>query len=407
MKFILCVLAMFVSSTLAQDLVQVVCAQDSITAKIKKQVVQTAGYTIDDIHLNGNDCVFDQEDEEFYIKVISPLGACQTHQKVNETHVVYSNTISTVTTGPNFEVVIGPRANQKVLSARIRCTYRIDLNVSTMFIPNITIVDIPIPDAFGIGEFQASMSLFTDATYSTPYTEPPTLAADETLFVGVTLLGTISEDIFLLIQDCWGTISNDPNALPRYPLVADGCAIPTAGDGGVQVTRNGDSHQGTWNSPVFKFVGGSEQYDNVWLHCDLQLCINKPCMPTCPAKRRKRRDVDGETETKKIWGPGDFTDQHIITLGPISKLTIESVPDNQIKVSYVEVDPDTYIPVKHQSNPNDRTVWNPTVIAVIAVMGSLAVICVVLAIVVIAVRSRRRSDDGITLGGIGNKGFVA
>lgn len=30
---------------------------------------------------------------------------------------------------------------------------------------------------------------------------------------------------------------------------------------------------------MFKFVGGDEDYSAVWLHCDLQICINRECQP--------------------------------------------------------------------------------------------------------------------------------
>ena len=40
--------------------------------------------------------------------------------------------------------------------------------------------------------------------------------------LGVTLLGDVSDDIYLLMEDCWGTVSDDPDSLPKYPLIGDG-----------------------------------------------------------------------------------------------------------------------------------------------------------------------------------------
>ena len=41
-----------------------------------------------------------------------------------------------------------------------------------------------MPDAFGSGEFEAMMAIYTDNTYQTPYSSPPVMEADATLYVG-------------------------------------------------------------------------------------------------------------------------------------------------------------------------------------------------------------------------------
>nr|XP_002128898.1 uromodulin-like [Ciona intestinalis]XP_009859756.1 uromodulin-like [Ciona intestinalis] len=411
MKSVFLVLGMLVAAAIAQDVVQVVCSQASITAKIQKEVVTSAGYTKEDVHLNDRQCPFDSEEELFFVKVISPLSSCGTHLTANDTHVVFTNSISTVDTGPTFPygVVVGPQANEKVLSAFIKCTYRIDLNVSTMFIPNITIIPIQIPDAFGIGEFRAAMALYTDNTYLTAYSSPPVMEPEETLYVGVTLIGDVSSDVYLLMKECWGTVSDSPGASPQYPLVQEGCAVASSGDGAVRVTQNGVSHQGMWNSPVFKFVGNDPSFENVWLHCNLQICINRNCEPTC-AKRR-RRSVDNEG--RPIWGPADHTSPHVITVGPITRLIVETVPQNETRTTYENRGPNREPhPILLTNTPTHQTNnlgWSSghTVILV-SVLGGLALICVMLALIVVIMRIRgRTSNTGFDLAGNSNKSYVA
>ena len=41
-----------------------------------------------------------------------------------------------------------------------------------------------MPDAYGAGEFEATMNIFTDSTYREPYIDPPILNPDETIYVG-------------------------------------------------------------------------------------------------------------------------------------------------------------------------------------------------------------------------------
>ena len=41
-----------------------------------------------------------------------------------------------------------------------------------------------MPDAFGAGEFRATMNIFTDSTYRNAYIDPPILNPDEIIYVG-------------------------------------------------------------------------------------------------------------------------------------------------------------------------------------------------------------------------------
>ena len=49
-----------------------------MTARIQKDVVVNAGYSLDDLHLNDDTCVFTVDDGEFFEREISPLSSCGT-----------------------------------------------------------------------------------------------------------------------------------------------------------------------------------------------------------------------------------------------------------------------------------------------------------------------------------------
>ena len=85
------------------------------------------------------------------------------------------------------------------------------------------------------------MSLYTDATYRIPYATPPILSAEETLYVGELIKKVFSVDqlnrklvegvnivdeasplTYLLVERCWGTVYEDPDSTPSYPLIEDG-----------------------------------------------------------------------------------------------------------------------------------------------------------------------------------------
>merc|ERR1712096_68699 len=245
------------------------------------------------------------------VSVISPLTACETYFTVNETHVQFTNTISSMETGKTYPlgVVVGPQKTANVLSAFISCTYRIDLRVSTLFFPNITVIPIRVPKTFGDGEFKVAMSLYTDATYRTPYIDPPTLQADEVLF-------------------------------------DDGCPIANKGNNEIKITQNGISHQSLWRAPVFKFVGGDEDYSAVWLHCDLQICINRECQPSCERRRKRRNTLNRNSDM--YYGPSDFQTPNIISIGPLRRL-LQPITNDTVNLLILEQPkPEVIYPQEYQ-----------------------------------------------------------
>jgi len=388
----------------SQDVVEVECGQDAITAKIQKEVVESSGYNQGDIHLNDKSCSFDGEEGEFYVSVISPLTSCETFYTVNETHVQFSNTISSMDTGDTFPlgVVVGAQKSKNVLSAFIACTYRIDLRVSTLFFPNITVIPIRVPDTFATGEFKVAMSLYTDATYRTPYIDPPTLQPDETLFVGVNIVNEASPDIYLLIERCWGTVTDDSEALPSYPLIDDGCPIASKGNNEIRITQNGISHQSLWRAPVFKFVGADEDFTSVWLHCDLQICINRECEPTC-AKRRRRRSIDGTN--LNFYGPENFEGgPNIISIGPLKRI-FQTAKNDSVNLLILEQPSSQVIyPTGLNTPPQDNTM---TVAVVVGVLGALALVSIILALFLLLIKIRNRpSQQGFDMSGAENKAYA-
>jgi len=404
MRNVIATLLLLLASVNSQDVVEVECGQDAITAKIQKEVVTSSGYEKEDIHLNDNSCLFDGEDGEFFVSVISPLTACETYFTVNETHVQFTNTISSMETGKTYPlgVVVGPQKTANVLSAFISCTYRIDLRVSTLFFPNITVIPIRVPKTFGDGEFKVAMSLYTDATYRTPYIDPPTLQADEVLFVGVNIVNEASPDVYLLIEKCWGTTTDDADGIPSYPLIDDGCPIANKGNNEIKITQNGISHQSLWRAPVFKFVGGDEDYSAVWLHCDLQICINRECQPSC-ARRRKRRNALNRN-SDMYYGPSDFQTPNIISIGPLRRL-LQPITNDTVNLLILEQPkPEVIYPQEYPSKAGDNTM---TVAIVVGVLGALALVSIILALFLLLIKIRNRpNNSGFNMTGKENQAYA-
>lgn len=358
-------LPVFLALVHCQEDVQVSCDPDTMQIRITKALVDTTGFSGSDVHLKDSSCIFgESEDDQYYMYSISPLTACNTELKLNTTHVEYKNKLVAGSEDDVFQkgaVIVGTQdtRNRQALSAKLRCVFPVELMVSTAFLPNISHVTIPLPDVFGTGSFMASMSLFKSAAYAEAYVSNPQLNTGDALFIGVQLLGKVTDDIYLRMERCWATPTADSDSSTSFPLIEDGCSDQYATSQGLIVSVNGDETFGRFEVPVFKFVA----YSAVWLHCDLQICIAEPCQPVC--NRRKRRST-----RKNGYGPADWEESHLISLGPIVR--IDEVPEVIIE-DVEEFDYENF------GEETDKAVFTPFHVAVLSALIAVSALCVTLA----------------------------
>jgi hypothetical protein len=191
MRAMLCILAL-VPTILAQDDVQVDCTPDHMEIRVTKVVVETMGFASTDVHLEDQECKFDEEetgDGQFYVYRMSPLTACGTEVKLNGTHVEYKNKLIAGNDASVLEkgaVIVGTAdsTSRQTLAAKLKCLFPVELMVSTAFLPNISHVTIPLPPAYGIGKFMATMHLYKTDQYLETYQSNPQLNTGDYLNVG-------------------------------------------------------------------------------------------------------------------------------------------------------------------------------------------------------------------------------
>jgi len=349
----------------SQEDVQVSCDPDVMEIRITKALVDTSGFTGSDVHLKDTECTFDEstEDDQYYMYRISPLTSCGTELKLNTSHVEYKNKLVAGNEADVIEkgtVIVGTSGNKdrQSLSAKLKCAFPVELMVSTAFLPNISHVTIPLPDVFGTGSFMASMTLFKTALYQEAFTTNPRLSTGDDLYVGVQLLGSVTDDIFLRMQRCWATPTAESDSETQFPLIDTGCPDSYAAQSGLVVTVNGDQTVGRFQVPVFKFVA----YSAVWLHCDLQICIRDTCEPTCDARRR--RAADGE------YGPEDWNESHLISLGPIAR------DGNGPEIVVEEVEEFEY---ENYGETAEKPLFTAFHVAVLSALIAVSALCVTLA----------------------------
>ncbi|CAG5111719.1 Oidioi.mRNA.OKI2018_I69.chr2.g5995.t1.cds [Oikopleura dioica] len=345
----------------AQEDVQVTCEPEEMRIQVTKAVVESNGFRQEDVHLTDSSCVFNEvdEDNQYYVYRVSPLSACGTEIKINGTHVTYNNKLAAGSPDEELrkgQVVIGSKNSQsrQSLAAKLRCVFPVELMVSSAFLPNISFINIPLPDSFGVGSFQASMALFENELYEDQYLENPKISNEDLLYVGVQLLGEIQSDVFLKMDRCWATPIADAKSDKQFELLTDSCPDSLAKEQGMNVTQNGVATTARFQMPVFKFVS----YSAVWLHCDLQICVKETCQPTCDARR------------KRSSGSEEWDQRHLISVGPIQLSSGEELAIEET-VKFIEEE------IAEQS---DKIVFTPFHVAVLGALLAVSVLCIALTI---------------------------
>lgn len=345
----------------AQEDVQVTCQPEEMRIQVTKAVVESNGFAQQDVHLTDSSCVFNEvdEDNQYYVYRVSPLSACGTEIKINGTHVTYHNMLAAGNPDDELtkgQVVIGSKNSQarQSLAAKLRCVFPVELMVSSAFLPNISFINIPLPDSFGVGTFQASMSLFQSDKYEQQYLDNPKISNDDLLYVGVQLLGEIQSDVYLRMERCWATPIAEAMSEKQFELLNNGCADELAAGQGMLITQNGVATTARFQMPVFKFVS----YSAVWLHCDLQICVQDTCEQSCEEGARRKRSS---------YGPGEWNERHLISVGPISRSTPESDIEETIEFMEEEI-----------AEQSDKIVFTPFHVAVLGALLAVTVLCIAL-----------------------------
>nr|CAB3261818.1 uncharacterized protein LOC100177370 [Phallusia mammillata] len=294
-----------------------ICKPDNITILVDKSVIGEYESKFGPLHLN------DYEDprcrgveyEDYYRYTIAPdILDCGTEFEVNETHVNFTNVVSNSQRRAQWLKSIGDSNGQVILGNRLArlpmvfvhmniwCTFPIDVNVSTPFLPQIQIHMLTF-NVSGHGQFSALMQLYKTEAFEDPYLRPPTLAIDDNLHVGISLLESRDMSTFLVVRECWATPARDHNHPNRYDIISESCAIPGSLDDSIRILENGMSKRARWQGSVFKFV----EFDHVWLHCEIRVCFGDNCQPNC-VNSRARRDTRNKEKQESL---------HILSAGPV------------------------------------------------------------------------------------------
>ncbi|XP_069367865.1 zona pellucida sperm-binding protein 4-like [Paralichthys olivaceus] len=236
-----------------------------------------------------------------------PMTACGTTIMEEDGYVVYENHMSS-----SYEVGVGPRGSitrDSHFELLFQCRYS-DSAVEAL-VMEVNDLPPPVPVAaagllrvelrLGNGQCYSKGCVEDKVAYTSFYTAadyPVTKVLREPVYVEVHILERSDPNIILNLEHCWATSTPNPNSLPRWDLLNNGCPyhddrylttmVPVDSSSGLQYP----SHYKRFIIQMFAFVAQdtyTPQKETVFIHCASVVCYpssTQSCEQPCHRQRR-------------------------------------------------------------------------------------------------------------------------
>ncbi|XP_069841016.1 zona pellucida sperm-binding protein 2-like [Dendropsophus ebraccatus] len=238
-----------------------------------------------------------------------PLNSCGTTKRYEGGRIFYENEVSALWRN------LPPRSISR--DTELRETVRCYFNGSVTRTLNVTVSTLPPPASTRHdGPIVFVMNIYPDLSYQMPYRDdqyPIVKTLREPIFIEVQVLNRNDPNIELVLDDCWATMSQDPNASPQWNVVVDGCQesqdnyLTVFHPVNINVPQA--THRKWFEVKAFAFMEGGELSTNlVYFHCSAIICnIQSPDSPLCTKKcpqTRSKRDLFLKRNTNLASPPG-------------------------------------------------------------------------------------------------------
>ncbi|XP_078400900.1 pancreatic secretory granule membrane major glycoprotein GP2-like [Cetorhinus maximus] len=299
---------------------EVMCEQTYIKVLVVKDYFDWKNVTKDSVQLLEGACKAAIEvisGEEYYSITIhhNNYSSCGTVLVTNATHIMYMNGLQT-----RHMTGIITRLPSEAID--FTCAYYRERTVQLKFpIQPKTIAVLHVQE----GIVTVSMTLYKSAKYESAYVELPVLSWAERLYISVKIEPGENNFFDLTISDCWATPTKNPDDLPQYYLIKNGCPA----DDTVQYHNQiGNETMANFSVQMFQFV----KYPVVFLHCRTEICAPgslEPCMIDCPdlLSLKTKRDANTQYEGLLTYGPirRTYSRKHVREVGK-PNLLLAAVP---------------------------------------------------------------------------------
>ncbi|XP_072278257.1 pancreatic secretory granule membrane major glycoprotein GP2-like isoform X2 [Pyxicephalus adspersus] len=241
---------------------------------------------------------------------------CGTEVKVNGTHLIYSNELSTEFISQRPETPRDSISRSANIRISFSCVYHYDRVVSLPYplLTSSSLVTFMVKE----GEFNVSMTLHPSAQFLDPYDYPPIIPLTGKLYVQLQIIGHDPQDFFTLrLDECWATPGSNHDDQIRHLIISSGLA----NDSTVTMLESGNESVSRFSLQMFHFV----KFPEFYLHCRVWLYqANDSDCPDPPKTSNSRHIRDLSDPYRKV-----------VSCGPIrmSRSSVSSIGKPELGLS--------------------------------------------------------------------------
>lgn len=297
------------------------CGDRRIDVVINRGLVQELGIE-DDVDFvffgrstASRECRATEEDNLYKLSINAPFSNCGTQvtQQAAGDDYTFRNTVVWNREINNTQNLI----DRELILLDFKCIYEDTYTVSG---PSITPTINVIKFANEKGQFEVSMKLFRDASFTRQYTSSPMVVVGSYVYVQVELAHVVGANLAVTLDRCFASQSGDPSdpVSTKHVLIDDRCA--NLNDSTIRVQENGESETSRFTFQMFKWRYSA---DDVYIHCEVDICsrANEVCVgdrSDCKGDSfftRRRRSVSSR---EGVYDPNSLAVAgHIVSQGPI------------------------------------------------------------------------------------------
>ncbi|NWS89705.1 ZP2 protein, partial [Toxostoma redivivum] len=224
-----------------------------------------------------------------------PLNGCGTRHWFDGEQIHYENEVRALWT----DRPLGRISRDSELRLTVVCSFSNSDASLTVKVDNLS----PPPSSVNQGSLSLVLLSYPEDSFRQPYREdqyPIVRYLRQPIFLEVQVLNRNDPNLYLVLDDCWATASQDPRSLPQWNIVVDGCEYDLDSYRTVfhPVGRGVSfaNYRQRLEVKTFAFVSGDKALPGlVYFHCSVLICHrfhpDSPlCIPRCPRLSRSKRE---------------------------------------------------------------------------------------------------------------------
>ncbi|XP_067378941.1 uncharacterized protein [Channa argus] len=262
-----------------------VCGPNSASLTLVGCLLEEKGVDYSALHLFDPACKGEIDEQTHMVTfTYDNIDTCGTEVTANGSQVIYTNAITNLKS--YTDVIV--RRDQVYINFTCVQTQP-DVKTMSFKIKDSSVI---VHITSGAWNYTLTMNAYADSKRTQVLGSNTDVLLDQRIWVELDTHGLDDNLVSVVTESCWATADPSPTGALRYNLIVNGC--PNPNDPTVKVYGNGDGTSNYFAFNMFQFTGHS---GDIYLHCNLQLCV-KNCVPACDGGARRRRSLGPKYESE-------------------------------------------------------------------------------------------------------------